>query len=228
MAIRRRNRYALVATFVYAWNPLATIGWPKSTVTSKYSRPRGSARVSTILTCVVLSNRFLYININLSERSVIREPGLPNLGIHLLAGLFAVEQERDKGRLLWGKRERSVQEKGEKKREKVRSEREEARWLASIHWTRLRSRAASIDTTRVIVPPKGVCVAVIATVHHFLTSSLELLYLYFLVFSLQFNNWIYSTHCVECYRKGIQMSKWFIFVINIQVLLSLMLKCILT
>lgn len=126
-------------------------------------------------------------------------------------------------------REKGVcKRRGEKKREKVRSEREEARWLASIHWTRLRSRAASIDTTRVIVPPKGVCVAVIATVHHFLTSSVKLLYLYFLVFSLQFNNWIYSTHCVECYRKGIQMSKWFIFVINIQVLLSLMLKCILT
>ena len=59
----------------------------------------------------------------------------------------------------------------ERERERKRAS-EHADW--QVHWTRLRSRAASIDTTRVIVPPKGVCVAVIATAHHFLTSYLGL------------------------------------------------------
>lgn len=74
-----------------------------------------------------------------------------------------------------------VREGGEKEGEGARErERERASERASehadwqVHWTRLRSRAASIDTTRVIVPPKGVCVAVIATAHHFLTSYLGL------------------------------------------------------
>lgn len=165
-------------------------------------------------------------DINL-ERSVSREPGVLNLGIHLFAAvLFAVERERDKGRLVRGERrgrKRGRRWESERERESA-SERasEHADW--QVHWTRLRSRAASIDTTRVIVPPKGVCVAVIATAHHFLTSYLGLF-----TSRLSFNSvignriFVLNDFGTSIYFK-VQRSKWFIFTINNSVLWSSMLK----
>lgn len=74
-----------------------------------------------------------------------------------------------------------------------------------VHWTRLRSRTASIDTTRVIAPPKVVYVAVAATVHHFLKACSIILCPY-----------LSSRNPYRLLRLfGIRMSKQFIFIINI-------------
>lgn len=131
--LRRGNRYALATSAVYARGPLAVIGWPKSTVSSKYCRPRGSARVSTFLTSrirrrVVSSHAGSFDpNLGSQDETFVEngsaEPWNTSSDLRWLSN----EKDRERGTDF-----SEVREKGPDcvAGEGVRSEREGARWLA--------------------------------------------------------------------------------------------------